>query len=202
MISLGVCTVIYLLVCLAVAGNLSIEEIVKTKDYVLASASRPAFGQYGVWITVLFAIAATVSGVIASVFAVSRMLAMLTDMDLVPHSHFGMPGDVQKHTLVYTIVFAMLLTIFFDLGRIASLGAIFYIIMDIVIHWGVYKHLREDVGAKGYILLTAIGLDIFVLSAFIWVKIQSDMLVIYSSIVGMTLIFVGEKLFLKYKNED
>ena len=39
------------------------------------------------------AIIATVSGVIASVFAVSRMLAMLTDMKLVPHSHFGMPGD-------------------------------------------------------------------------------------------------------------
>ena len=30
----------------------------------------------------------------------------------------------------------MLLTVFFDLGRIASLGAIFYIVMDMAIHWG------------------------------------------------------------------
>lgn len=42
---------------------------------------------------------------------ISRMLAMLTDMRLVPHSHFDMPGRIQKHTLAYTIVLAMLLWI-------------------------------------------------------------------------------------------
>lgn len=30
---------------------------------------------------------------------------------------------------------AMLLSVFFDLSRIASLGAIVYILMDIAIHW-------------------------------------------------------------------
>jgi len=48
-----------------------------------------------------------------------------------------MQGLVQRHTLVYTVVIAVALTIFFDLSRIASLGAIFYIVMDIAIHWGV-----------------------------------------------------------------
>jgi len=62
------------------------------------------------------------------------MLAMLTDMKIIPHRHFGMPGDIQKHTLVYTVVVAIFLTIFFDLSRIASLGAIFYLLMDIIIH--------------------------------------------------------------------
>ena len=112
MISIAICIAVYLLVAFAVGGNLTIDQIVQSKDYALAEAARPAFGQSGLWITVGFAIVATVSGVIASVFAVSRMLAMLTDMKLVPHSHFGMPGDVQKHTLVYTIVFAMMLTVF------------------------------------------------------------------------------------------
>jgi hypothetical protein len=46
---------------------------------------------------------ATAAGVIASIFAVSRMLAMLTDMKLIPHSHFGMPGTIRDHTLVYTV---------------------------------------------------------------------------------------------------
>jgi hypothetical protein len=49
------------------------------------------------------AIMATAGGMLASIFAVSRMLAMLTEMKLVPHSHFGMPGSIQKHTLVYTV---------------------------------------------------------------------------------------------------
>jgi len=42
-----------------------------------------------------------------------------------------------------TIVLAMLLTIFFDLSRIASLGVIFYIIMDIVGPLGNITTLTE-----------------------------------------------------------
>ncbi len=196
-ISLLICVALYLMITLAVGANLSIDEIVRARDYALAEASRPAFGQWGLWFTVGFAIVATVSGVIASLFAVSRMLAMLTDMQLVPHKHFGMPSSIQKHTLVYTVVLAMLLTIFFDLGRIASLGAIFYLIMDIAIHWGVLRHLREDVKAKPIILITAILLDVVVLSAFLWIKVQSDMLVIWASLAGLIIIFVGERLFIR-----
>jgi amino acid transporter len=201
-VSISICTVLYVLIAMAVGANLSIEEIVKAKDYSLAEASRPAFGQYGLWFTVGFAIIATVSGVIASVFAVSRMLAMLTTMQLVPHRHFKLPGNIQTHTLVYTVAIAILLTIFFDLSRIASLGAIFYIIMDIGIHWGVFKHLRKDVGANAAILITAIVLDVVVLGAFIWVKMQSDMLVIWASLIGLVLVFAGEKFFLKAHQMD
>lgn len=195
-ISIVLCLVLYMLVSLAVGSSLGIDEIVRAKDYALAEAARPAFGDYGLWFTVVFAIIATVSGVIASVFAVSRMLAMLTDMKLVPHRHFGMPGSIQKHTLVYTIVIAMLLTVFFDLSRIASLGAIFYLIMDIAVHWGVFRYIREEVNARSSILITAIVLDVVVLLAFLVVKAQTDMLVIYASITGLVLIFVGERLFL------
>lgn len=201
-ISISICTVLYVLIALAVGANLSIEEIVKAKDYSLAEASRPAFGKYGLWFTVGFAIIATVSGVIASVFAVSRMLAMLTTMQLVPHRHFRLPGGLQTHTLIYTVVIAILLTIFFDLSRIASLGAIFYIVMDIGIHWGVFRYLRKDVGAKAAILITAMVLDLVVLGAFVWVKIQSDMVVIWASMIGLVLVFVGEKFFLKVHEAD
>ena len=130
-----------------------------------------------------------------SQFHVSRMLAMLTQMQLVRHRHFKLPGDIQMHTLIYTVVIAILLTIFFDLSSIASLGAIFYIIMDIGIHWGVFKHLRKDVGANAVILITAIVLDLIVLGAFLWVKVQSDMLVIWASLIGLTAIFIGKSFF-------
>lgn len=195
-ISISICTIIYLLVCFAVGSNLGIERIVEAKDYALAEASRPVFGDWGLWTTVGFAVVATVSGVIASMFAVSRMLAMLTKMKLVPHSHFGMPGSIQKHTLVYTVVLAALLTLFFDLSRIAAMGAIFYLIMDITIHWGVLRHLRDEVEAKPAVVITAILLDAIMLGALVWVKASSDMTVIWASLVGLALVFAGERLFL------
>lgn len=114
-----------MLVTFAVGSSLSLEEIVRAKDYSLAEAARPALGDAGLWFTVAIAIVATASGLLASVFAVSRMLAMLTEMNIIPHRHFGLPGAIQNHTLVFTVVLAALLAAFFDLSRIASLGAIF-----------------------------------------------------------------------------
>ena len=68
--------------------------------------------------------------------------------------------------------------------------------MDIAIHWGVYRRLRHDIEANGAILITAICLDVIVLGAFIWIKIQQDMLVIWASLIGLAIIFIGERLFI------
>ncbi len=198
MISIALCIVIYTLVGFAVSSNLSISNIIATQDYSLAAAAEPALGDYGLWFTVILAMLATSGGILASIFAVSRMLAMLTEMKLVPHSHFGMPGSIQKHTLVYTVVFAVLLTAFFDLSRIAALGIIFYLIMDIAVHWGILRYLRKDINANILILITAILLDLLALGGFIWVKVISDPLVIKVAVIIMLIIAIGEAIFLKY----
>lgn len=196
MVSLAICTVVYLLVCLAVGSTLSVSQIVEAKDYALAEAAKPALGNYGLWFTVAIAMIATASGLLASLFAVSRMLTMLTNMELIPHSHFGMPGPIQKHLLVYTAVIAGLLAVFFDLSRIASLGAIFYLVMDIMIHWGVFRYLRKEVEASPIVLLVAIGLDVIALAAFMVLKWQADPMIIVIAIVGMAAVFGFEKFYL------
>jgi len=196
-ISIALCVVIYALVGFAVASNLSLEEIIATRNYSLAAAARPALGEYAVWFTVILAMLATSGGIIASVFAVSRMLAMLTEMKLVPHSHFHMPGSIQKHTLVYTIVLGLLLTAFFDLSRIAALGIIFYLVMDIAIHWGLLRHLGMEVDAHPVIPVMAIVLNLIVLGGFLWTKAASDPLVLIVAVAVMAAILVTEFFFLR-----
>ena len=196
MFSIGICVVIYLLVAFGVGSSLTIEEIISARDYSLAQAAQPALGQTGFILTVVLAAVATASGVLASVFAVSRMLAMLTDMEMIPHSHFGMPGPIQRHTLVYTVVIAATLAVLFDLGRIASLGAFFYLVMDMIIHWGVFRYRRADVGAFGIVLLTALALDAIVLAAFTVMKLQSDPMIVLYAAVGMIAVFAFERVYL------
>ncbi len=201
-ISLGICVVIYMLVAFAVGATLTVGEIVAAKDYSLAEAARPAMGDAGVWFTVAIAIVATASGVLASVFAVSRMLAMLTDMNIIPHRHFGMPGGIQQHTLVYTVVLAAILAAFFDLSRIASLGAIFYLVMDIAVHWGVLRHLRADVNARPWVLVSAIVLDLATLVAFVILKGLADPLILVIAFGGIGALFALEALFLRRHRGD
>jgi len=104
--------------------------------------------------------------------------------------------------LIYIVVIAITLTIFFDLSRIASIGAIFYLVMDMIVHWGVFKHLRKDVKANGIILITALLLDLIVLIAFLWVKANSDVFVVIFSAIGVVLVFTGEKWFLHWKKKQ
>jgi len=201
-IAIAICVVLYYVVAISVNASLSIDQIIKARDYSLAEAARPTFGKYGVWVTVGVAIIATISGIIASIFAVSRMTAMLTKMKLIPHSHLGMSGRIQKHMLVYIAALTIVLTILFDLSRIASLGAIFYLVMDIGIHYGLLVKLRKEVDFKPAVVVAAIFLDAVVLAGFIWTKIQSDATIVWISLGAMFVIYFGEKWFLSAQKQE
>lgn len=198
--SILICTLIYVALALAVAGGLSIPEIIKAKDYALAAAAQPVFGEWGSWITIFIAIIATVSGVIASVFSASRLLAMLSNMKQVPS--LKKMGKLKNPALIFTVSLAILLTVLFDLTRIASIGAIFYLIMDIAIHWGLFRHLRKDVDFLPVIPLIAIVMDVAVLSAFLYIKYLNDPLVLIVAALGIILILVAERFFMMSHTDD
>ena len=195
-IAISVSAVLYIAIAVTVAGNLTLTEIIAAQDFALAEAARPAFGDAGVWFTVALAVIATASGVIASVFAASRMLAMLARMKQVPYRSFGLPGTVRTHAMLYTVTFAMVLTILFDLRRIAALGAIFYLIFDIAIHWAILRHLRSRIEVRPAIVAIALVLDVIVLAAFVWVKTSEDALILFVSAAGIVIIVAGQRLFM------
>jgi len=122
---------------------------------------------------------------------------MLARMKQVPYRSFGLPGTVRTHAMLYTVAFAMVLTILFDLRRIAALGAIFYLVFDIAIHWAILRHLRSRIEVIPAIVATAIMLDAIFLGAFVWVKASDDALVLLVSAVAIALIVAGERLFMR-----
>lgn len=91
----------------------------------------------------------------------------------------------------------LMLTAFFDLSRIAALGIVFYLIMDIAIHWGVLRYLHQDIKAARWVPAVAIALDLMVLAGFIWVKLNSDPFVIGVAVATMVVIAIAEQIFLK-----
>ncbi|MEO9886040.1 MAG: APC family permease [Balneola sp.] len=193
-ISIVICTLIYVALALSVAGGLSIPEIIKAKDYALAAAAEPVFGEWGTWITIAIAIIATVSGVIASVFSASRLLAMLSSMKQVPS--LSIIEKLKNPALLLTVSLAILLTVLFDLTRIASIGAIFYLIMDIAVHWGLFRYLRKEVKFNPIIPLIAIIMDIAILSAFLYIRYLNDPFVLIVAFVAIVLIIIAERLFM------
>src|SRR5690625_2116965 len=201
-ISISICAALYIMMTWGLTSSLSVPEIIAARDYSLAEAARPVLGTYGLWFTVAIAILATITVAIGGMFAVSRMTAMLTDMKLIPHSHFGMKGTLQEHMLVYIAIISIALTIFFDLSRIASLGALYYLVMDTIFQWGVLRRIKETIGAKAPIVITSLILNIIVTLTFLWYKIMTDLFIVIIAAITIPLIFIGEYFFLKYKSSD
>ena len=104
----------------AVAASLDVPEIVEARDYALAAAAEPLFGAWGVTLTVGIAIVATLSGLLASLYSVSRLYDMLQNMKQAPI----LSSRVPQQSLLITAGLAILVTLFFDLSQIASLGAL------------------------------------------------------------------------------
>jgi hypothetical protein len=71
--------------------------------------------------------------------------------------------------------------------------------MDIAVHWGVFRHLRAEISANSVVLILAMAFDLVVLIALLIIKARSDALVIYAAVIGIALVFAGERLFLGSK---
>ncbi|MBP2215033.1 APC family permease [Arthrobacter sp. CAN_C5] len=197
-IAISLCTVLYLMITIAVTGSLTVPQIVEARDYALAEAAEPAFGSWGVSLTVAIAVIATLSGLVASLFSVSKFYDMLRDMGQAP----GLPGKEGHQSLYITAGLAIVMAAFFDLSQIASLGAILYLVMDIAIHWGVIRHLKDDIEAKIWVPWVAIVLDIAVLLPFILLKAQSDPFTLIITAAVALIIVVTQWLVVRRRNDE
>lgn len=174
MISITICAVLYLLITLSVEASIGASGAVDARDYALAEAADPLFGAWGVGITVAVAVIATLSGLLASLFSVSRLYAMLQDMKQAP----SLPARVPHQPLLITAGAAIILTATFDLSRIAALGVFLYLTMDIAVQWGVLHRLRDKIDTRPRLPIVTIALDAAILTAFTINKVQTDLLTV------------------------
>ncbi len=68
--------------------------------------------------------------------------------------------------------------------------------MDILIHWGVYRSLRQEIGSQGWVQIIAIALDTIVLGVFGTIKLQSDPLIVFVSAAAVAAVFAFERIYL------
>ncbi|MEV7572939.1 hypothetical protein AB0P28_07540 [Pseudarthrobacter sp. NPDC089323] len=114
----------------------------------------------------------------------------------------GLPGEKGHQSLFITAGLAIIMAAFFDLSQIASLGAILYLAMDIAVHWGIIRNLKDDVQAKTWVPWTAIMLDIVVLVPFLILKAQSDPLTLVITAAVALIILTAQWLVVRHRDRD
>lgn len=154
--------VIYTTIAIAVFGNLPVEQVVAAKDYALAAAAEPVFGQVGFTVVAIAALVSTASAINANLYSVTNITYQLAKDGELPRE-FGKPLGHSREGLLISLIITAILVLFFDLGQIAAAGSLSVLLVYSVMHLGHLKLLRQT-GASPFLIWSALATT---LAAFI-----------------------------------
>jgi len=148
-IAILIVTVLYIGVSIAVFGNLSLAEIVQSKDYALAEAAKPALGLWGFKIMAATALLATASAINATLYAVTQISYTLAKEGTLPKVYeYHIFHNTQG--LIISVLFIIPMVMFLNLNQIASIAAIAVLLIQGFTHTG---HLLKYKETKANVLL-------------------------------------------------
>ncbi len=153
-VAIIIVAILYIGVSIVVLGNLSMDEVIKAKDYALAEAAKPAFGKLGFKIMAATALIATASAINATLYAVSEISYTLA-------KNGSLPKEYEYHVFNNTeglLISAALIVpaiLFMTLDQVTTVAAIAVLLIQGFTHVG---HLlkRRETGANPLLIIVAI----------------------------------------------
>jgi amino acid transporter len=144
---------LYIAIAFAVFGNLPTEKVIAAKDFALAEAALPIFGEVGFTIVAITALIATASSINANLYAVTNVTYQLAKDGELP-ARFGKPIGHSREGLVISGLLIIVLSLVFDLSEIATIGSISILFVHTITHIGHIKIISKT-GASFLLVLIA-----------------------------------------------
>jgi amino acid transporter len=200
MVSVLIVMLLYVAIAFAVFGNLPVEKVIAAKDFALAQAALPVFGNVGFTVVTITALIATASAINANLYAVTNVTYHLAKDGELPQV-FGVPIAHSREGLVISGILIIVLSLLFDLTEIAAVGAISVLFIHAVTHIG-HLIIISKTGASFLLVLMAIVLCLAAMVlALVYVLEQSNQVGLV--LLGFLLIAASTEFFLQkvYKRE-
>lgn len=192
--------VLYVLVAVAVFGNLPAEQVIAAKDYALAAAAKPVFGPIGFTLTAVAALIATASAINAALYAVTNVTYQLARNGQLPRA-FGKPIRHSREGLVISGAFIALLALLLDLSEIAVLGSISILLVHATVHAG-HLRLLGRTGASPVLVVLAMLSNFAAAGLSIYHHARVSPLVIVLLVLFMGGAFVLEVLLRRFAGKE
>jgi len=178
-ISVIVVMAIYLLVTVAVIGNLSVGQILEAKEYVLAEAAKPLLGSLGFVIMGIAALFSTSSAINATLYGPVHMLQETAKAGQAPEL-FEKPfrGHESGYALLITGALILLISNVLNLEAIAETGSMIFLIIYFMVNLANFK-LRKETGSHPVLVLVAAGSMLVALCILIYHELTHKGLSVY-----------------------
>ena len=164
-LSLGITTLLYLLIAIGVFGTLTVPEVIGYGETAIAEAARPALGEAGFTAMAIAALLATAGCTNGTLYASGNLTEMLADLRLFP-AFFGRSSRLGRHAgLLITTGLALVIANFVELGAIASVGSAVSLVVFLLVCGAGWRR-RRDIGASPLLVILAMAVVLVVLGFF------------------------------------
>ncbi|MBA3660410.1 MAG: amino acid permease [Gammaproteobacteria bacterium] len=193
-LSVIIVIVIYLAVSITVVGNLPIAEIYAARDFALAQAAKPFFGNMGFKLIAIAALFSTASAINATLFGGANVSYMIARDGELPPIFARSEWRGATGGLLITTLLVILFILFFDLASIAMMGSGAFLLIYAGVNAG---HLRilSQTGAQKWLVMMSL---ILCLGMFVILEIytlRKAPLAVYVMIFLIIGCFLFEKIY-------
>jgi amino acid transporter len=165
-LSLGITTLIYVLMAIGVFGTLTVPEVIGYGETAIAEAARPQLGDAGFTIMAVAALLATAGCTNATLYASNNLTGMLAEMRVFP-GFFGPGSPLGRNAGLYiTTTLALLVANLSNLGAIASVGSAVSLAVFLLVGAAGWRR-RHDTGSNPVIILLSMTVIVVVLGFFV-----------------------------------
>jgi len=182
---------IYVLVCVALVGNLSYSEIVRVKEYALAAAAEPILGRFGFDIMAIAALFSTSSAINATMYGGVNVSYMVARYGQMPKAFEKQIGGRNVEGVLLTSAAVVLLVLFFNLDSVAMMGSMIFL----VIYGSVslaHMRLYRETGANPKVILLSLLSCLFVLAVLVYYEMLNSPFTLKAFLFVLAYSFIGE----------
>ncbi len=177
-IAILIVAALYISTAVAVLGNLPLSEVIKAKDYALAKAAEPIFGNLGFKIMAAVALISATSAINASLYAATQISYDLAKKGELPKIYEYNVFNSNEGLIVSAILIIPMI-LFLNLDEIATIASIIVLMIQGFVHLGHFFKIKETKANPFLVALAALGSFLAALIALIYTYHKMPLVGIY-----------------------
>ena len=192
---------IYLVISIGAVLAIPTQDIIKNKEYALASGAGNAIGKLGSRLVILGAILATSSAISGTLFGSSRQMAVVSGDGYMPKILSRRKGNIPVTAVITMSVISSMLILAGGLELILEFGSITFMLVSFLMAMANFK-IRKETGSSTVITIIAMSV-LFIGGVLILYYEFADALHQMLYIVGIyILLTIGAYIFAKKREKQ
>jgi len=146
---------IYVVISLGAILSLPFEDIIRNKEYALATGAGRILGQWGTDLVILGALLATSSAISGTLFGASRLITVIAKDGYLPNFLIKRNNHIPVYAIVSMAMLAFLLVLAGGLELILEFGSVTFLLVSLLMAYANFK-IRDLTNSSSILTVLAI----------------------------------------------